>query len=83
MSFKYEIRLALGCYSGPESPLISRHKTLAAAVKAARKSDRLQVELNGKRIYKPLSKRPELVGNKDTRPLAIAMEMAQQAEASL
>lgn len=42
--YTYEVRLAPGCYRGPEAPLVSRHRTLRAAVARARRSDRYQVE---------------------------------------
>lgn len=43
----YEVRLAPGCYSGPTAPMVSRHRTLAAAVRQARRSDRWVVECGG------------------------------------
>lgn len=42
--YPYEVRLRPGCYSGPDAPLVSRHRTLRAAVRQARRSDRWQVE---------------------------------------
>lgn len=40
----WEVRVADGCHAAPLGPLISRHRTLRAAIKRARRSDRLQVE---------------------------------------
>ena len=41
----FEVRLRPGCFRGPgPGPLISRHRSLEAAVAKARKSDRWQVE---------------------------------------
>lgn len=42
--YPFEVRLRPGCYAGPDAPLVSRHRTLAAAVRQARRSDRWQVE---------------------------------------
>ena len=41
--FPYQVELAPGCYKGPDAPVASRHRTLDAALKAARKSDRLAI----------------------------------------
>lgn len=43
-TFPFEVRLRPGCYTGAVAPLVSRHRTLEAAVRAARVSDRYQVE---------------------------------------
>ncbi len=42
-TYTHAVALAAGCYSGPDAPIVSRHRTLAAALKAARRSDRLTV----------------------------------------
>jgi hypothetical protein len=41
--YTHAVVLAAGCYSGPDAPIVSRHRTLAAALKAARRSDRLTI----------------------------------------
>jgi hypothetical protein len=43
-TFPFEVRLRPGCHNKPNAPVVSRHRTLEAAVRAARRSDRLQVE---------------------------------------
>lgn len=40
----YVVTLAPGCYSGPDAPVVSRHRTWDAALMAASKSDRLCAE---------------------------------------
>jgi hypothetical protein len=42
--YPYQVVLAPGCHSRPHNPLVSRHRTLAAAVRRAMQSDRLRVE---------------------------------------
>lgn len=46
MSDTYPWRVVIrpGCHARPTAPLISRHRTLEAAVRAARRSDRLAVQ---------------------------------------
>jgi|GEM_PF-4805157 len=44
MPYPYEVTERPGCHGKPRNPVVSRHRTLEAAVRAARKSDRLQVE---------------------------------------
>lgn len=58
-AYLYEVRLRPGCYSGPDAPLISRHRSLRAAVAKARRSDRWQVELSTRRgrIWAPPERR--------------------------
>lgn len=45
MSYSYATRVAPGCHGGPDrlGGICSRHRTMAAAVRAARKCDRLVV----------------------------------------
>lgn len=42
--YPWHVVLRPGCYRGPDAPLVSEHRTLAAAVRQARRCDRWQVE---------------------------------------
>ncbi len=51
---KFFVELAQGCYTSPTSPIISRHRTIEGAIRAARKSDRLVVATEtGVVVYRP------------------------------
>lgn len=67
MSKPYTVEMAPGCYQGPTAPVVSRHSTLALAVKRARSSDRYCVwgpKLNGRnaRLYTPPERDDPRVG---------------------
>lgn len=83
----YEIRTAPGCYRGPDAPLVSEHRSLAAAVRAARKNDRVRVEPGTSSVclYQAKSKQPTkygygLYGGADTRPFAECLAEAEANE---
>lgn len=42
--YPWRVVLRPGCYRGPDAPEISQHRTLAAAVRQARRNDRWMVE---------------------------------------
>lgn len=90
MSYPYEVVLAPGCYGGPSAPVVSRHRSLEAAVRQARRSDRWRVEpaTNSVCLYQAQSRQPTrwgygLFGESDTRTLREALRMARAAEAEL
>ena len=53
--YPYEVCVAPGCHGEPSNPVVSRHRTLRAAIVRARRSDRLQVEMavGGRVLYLP------------------------------
>lgn len=84
--YPYEVRVAPGCHGKPVAPLISRHRTLRAAVARARKSNRLVVERSARSgivwrasQYRDIGLGPGLYGQPDVRTLA---ECLREAEAS-
>ncbi len=87
---RYEVVVAPGCHRQPVAPVVSRHRTLRAAVIAARRSDRLRVEPADRSVclYQADSAQPTpygygLYGGADTRRLSEALRIAQRAEAEL
>ncbi len=42
-TYKFCTTLAAGCYQSADAPIISRHRTLEAAISKAKKNDRLAV----------------------------------------
>jgi|SRR5690606_27623920 len=79
MTHKYKVVLAPGCYSSPANPVISRYRTLRAAVARARRSDRLRVEPADSSVclYQAQSRQH---GYPDTRPLRVCVAEAEAAE---
>lgn len=49
----YEVVMRHGCFSGVYGPVISRHRSLEAAVKKARSCDRWEVQRSHTRIWAP------------------------------
>ena len=89
-AYPYEVVLAPGCYRGPSAPVVSRHRTLEAAVRQARRSDRWRVEPAARSVclYQAQSHQPTrwgygLYGGADTRTLREALRLAREAEAEL
>lgn len=87
---RYEVVIAPGCHSRPIAPVVSRHRTLEAAVRAARRSDRVRVEPADRSVclYQAQSHQPTrwgygLYGGADTRTLREALRLAREAEAEL
>lgn len=85
--YPYEVRMAPGCYSGPGAPLVSRHRTLRAAVARARRSNRLVVERTACsgviwRVsqYRDVGLGPGLYGQPDVRPLAACVREAEECQ---
>lgn len=57
----YRTEIAAGCYSGATAPVTGEHATLAAALEAARKSDRIvAVGPDGARCQIPQQNHPRL-----------------------
>ena len=90
MTCHYEVVLAPGCHRQLTNPVISRHRTLRAAVARARKSDRLRVEPADSAVclYQAKSRQPTpygygLYGHADTRPLRECLAEAAEAERRL
>lgn len=87
MPTTYEVRIAPGCCRG-DRPVLSRHRTLDAAVRAARRSDRTVVERSDSEvvIYHAQARQPHpqlgwgLHGGRDTRDLDTALSMARAAD---
>src|SRR5690606_14803951 len=79
MTYKYEVVVAPGCHRQPTNPVVSRHRTLRAAVARARRSDRLRVEPadGGACLYQAQSRQH---GYPDTRPLRVCVAEAEAAE---
>ena len=89
-AYPYEVRLAPGCHIGPVAPIVSRHRTLSAAVKAARRSNRLVVKKTGFggivwRVsdYADVGLGPGLYGQPDRRPLSECLREAERAQAEV
>lgn len=85
--FKYHVVLAAGCHGQTENPIVSRHKTLEAAVRKARRSDRLAVEPadSYRTLYRAQSKQPTqcgwgCYGGPDTRSLRECVAEARRNE---
>lgn len=83
---QFEVVAAPGCHREPIAPVVSRHRTLAAAVRAARRSDRLRVEpaCSSVCLYQAVSRQPTkhgygLYGGPDARPF---YECLREAEAA-
>lgn len=90
MSYRYHVVVAPGCHGRPFAPVASRHRTLRAAVIAARRSDRLRVEPADRAVclYQATSAQPTrygygLYGGSDTITLAEALSIAERREAAL
>lgn len=88
--YPYEVRIAPGCYSGPEAPLVSQHVTLEEAVAVARRSNRLVVELSTAHgtVWRATQYRRSrhgdgLYGQPDVRPLRECVREAYQALAEV
>lgn len=83
----YEVVMAAGCHRDSTPPVVSRHRSLAAAVRRARRSDRLAVEPadSAVTIYRAQSQQPTkygfgCYGGADTRPFAVCLAEAVAAE---
>lgn len=90
MTYKYEVVLSPGCHRQPTNPVVSRHRTLRAAVARARRSDRLRVEPADSSVclYQAQARQPTphgygLYGYADTRPLRECLAEAEEAERRL
>ncbi|MGL5362850.1 MAG: hypothetical protein ACRDBH_08220 [Bosea sp. (in: a-proteobacteria)] len=89
-AIRYHVVAAPGCHGRPFAPVVSRHRTLRAAVCAARRSDRLRVEPADRSVclYQATSAQPTrygygLYGGADTLTLAEALRIAQRREGAL
>ena len=89
-AYRYHVVEAPGCHGRPTAPVVSRHRTLRAAVREARSSDRLRVELADRAVclYQATSAQPTrygygLYGGVDTLTLAEALRIAQRREENL
>jgi len=87
VAYPYEVRVAPGCHGRPVAPLVSRHRTLRAAVARARRSDRVMVESAKSTtcLYRAQSRQPTAhgygcYGGGDTRPLRECLAEALEAE---
>ena len=85
--YAYEVVVAPGCHREPFSPVVSRHRTLEAAVRKARRSDRLAVESSARSgvIYRAQSQQPTrwgygCYGGPDTRSLRECLAEARACE---
>lgn len=90
MSIRYHVVEAPGCHSRPVARVLSRHRTLRAAVRAARCSDRVRVEPADRAVclYQASSSQPTpwghgLYGGADTLTLAEALQIAQRRASDL
>lgn len=86
-AYRYHVVVAPGCHGRPFAPVVSRHRTLGAAVRAARQSDRVRVEPADRSVclYQASSAQPTpwghgLYGGGDTLTLAAALRIAQRRE---
>jgi len=84
--YPFVVVVAEGCYRGPDAPMVSRHRTLRAAVIAARRSDRTRVERadRGGCLFQARSQQPTrwgygLYGMGDTRPVRVCLAEAERA----
>lgn len=83
----YEVVVAPGCHGEPSNPVVSRHRTLRAAVARAIRSDRLRVEpsdgsvcLFQARSHQPTPYGYGLYGGRHMGTLAEAVREAEAAE---
>ena len=85
--YPYELRVAPGCHGSVIAPLVSRHRTLRAAVQAARRSDRVRVEPASSSVclYQATSRQPTqwgygLYGGREIRSLRECLKEAEETE---
>ncbi len=87
MSHQYEVVVAPGCHREQSNPVVSRHRSLAAAVRRAMQSDRLRVEPAESAVclFQASSRQPTpqgygLYGGRHTGTFREALALAEQAE---
>lgn len=87
MKPRYEIVVAPGCHREPSNPHVSYHRTLAAAVQRAMRSDRVRVELSDFAVclFQAKSQQPTahgygLYGGRHVGKFTSALAQAQAAE---
>lgn len=86
-SHRYEVVVAPGCHREPYAPVVSRHRSLAAAVRRAMRSDRLRVEpaTHSVCLFQAQSRQPTeygygLFGGRHEGTFRAALEEAERAE---
>jgi hypothetical protein len=80
-AYPWRLVVAPGCHRQPENPEISRHRTLLAAVRAARRSDRTRVEHATTSLWgwQPASNGRGLYGSPSRRPLSEDLAAARRS----
>lgn len=89
--YPYEVVVAPGCHGKPHNPTVSRHRTLAAAVRAAMRSDRVRVEpaTTAVCLFQASARQPHpkyghgLYGERHQGSFAKALREAEDAERAL
>lgn len=89
MKHKYEVVIAPGCHGKVFAPVVSRHRSLAAAVRQAMKSDRVEVQPTDSHVtlFRAQSKQPTrwgygCYGGRHQGAFREALKEAQAAESA-